>query len=75
MNRNLNDVYEKLGSMDSKLDTLLAKGDDHETRIRDLEQSKFKALGMLAVVTVLVSAAWNGLLQWWHGPTPPTQSP
>jgi hypothetical protein len=52
-----------LGSIDSKVDQLLASTLDHEKRIGDLEHNRSKVLGACAVVSLAVTGAW----QWFIG--------
>lgn len=52
-------IMQILGSLDAKVDTLLENNRDHETRIRSLESSKAKGLGMLAVIGAVFTMAYE----------------
>ena len=50
--------------MDGKLDVLLARGEDHEKRLRSVESEKWLHRGGLAVVSLL--AYKMGWPTWFH---------
>jgi len=54
-------VHNTLGRMESKLDTLVDLHKDHEVRLRSLESSRSKLLGIAAGVSAAVSIAWKWL--------------
>lgn len=47
-------ISEKLVAIDSKLDMLVASRDDHETRLRKLEERRFP-FSSIAAITAVVS--------------------
>ena len=49
---------ELLIQMNQKLDTLVSCKDDHETRIRNLEGSFWKVIGLASVISFV--AGWFG---------------
>ena len=49
---------ELLIQMNGKLDTLITCKDDHETRIRSLETSFWKVIGLASVISLV--AGWFG---------------
>ena len=49
---------ELLIQMNGKLDTLITCKDDHETRIRSLETSFWKVIGLASVISFV--AGWFG---------------
>ena len=68
-------IYDKVASVDSKVGALTArvdeqlahgqrKMDDHETRIRLLEQAKWRAAGAAGTVGALAGGAAGSLLSW-----------
>lgn len=50
-----NTVEERLARIETKIDALLGKDDDHETRIRVLEQWKARLTGIAFAVSAVVS--------------------
>lgn len=55
VNPDLNPIYDRLGTIDGKLDMLLSQ--DLEKRVGRLERWRSQVLGMGAVVTALVTIA------------------
>lgn len=55
------DVFERLVRIETKLDQNLDVQKDHETRIRRVESSRLKALGILSLVTFLGWGFWKTL--------------
>lgn len=52
-NPTLLDIYERMGGMDSKLDTVVVAHLDHEKRIRLLEVARNYAAGALGVLSAI----------------------
>ena len=51
----MNSVEERLARIETKIDALLGKNDDHEVRLRALEQWKARLTGMVLAVSAVVS--------------------
>lgn len=56
-------VGEQLAVINVKLDLLIAERDDHEQRIRALEQLRWKLVGLATALAVLGAAGTNTLLR------------
>jgi hypothetical protein len=54
-------VQNTLGRIEGKLDSLVDLHRDHEQRLRSLESSRSKLLGVAAGVSAAVSLAWKWL--------------
>jgi predicted component of type VI protein secretion system len=50
------DIYATVLSIDKKVDPIPRRIDDHETRIRSVEQQMFKWLGASAAISIVISA-------------------
>lgn len=55
MSANLQDVVTGLAVINTKLDTLIERGEDHETRVRSLEKGRWIQSGVIAVITFVAS--------------------
>jgi hypothetical protein len=69
------DVYDRIAAVDTKVETLIArmderldhgsrKLDDHEGRLRLLEQAKWKSAGAAAAVGTVTGGVAGSLLSW-----------
>ncbi len=68
-------VYDKVSSIDTKVEALMArvderlqsgadKIDDHENRLRGLEQARWRAAGAYALISFATSGVVASLLVW-----------
>lgn len=57
MDKHDSDLLLLLGRLDGKMDTLIAQQATHDTRIRDLERSKWVTQGFAAAVSGIVTFA------------------
>lgn len=46
---------ERLVRVETKLDTIITSGGDHEKRIRSLERGWWKQMGAMGVITVIAA--------------------
>jgi len=72
------DLYERLGSLNAKMDQVLTTNKDLEDRVRVLEDYKAKFLGVIAVVSLIATIGWQAAMDWVFPdkvPTPPSASP
>ena len=51
-------IYHSLGRIESKLDSVIDQGEDHETRVRALEKFRNIATGAAGLITTTWAAAW-----------------
>lgn len=51
-------------ALSTKLDREL---DEHDRRIRELEQAKSKLFGMVAAISGIASVAWQFVMHWLQG--------
>lgn len=69
------DIYDRIAAVDNKLDAYIARVDerlsngshqigDHETRLRLLEQAKWKAAGVASATGTVAGGAAGALLSW-----------
>jgi hypothetical protein len=56
------DIYESMGGLHAKVDTLLSQSHDQEKRIRSLEATKARFLGIIAAVTLIGTGLWQAAL-------------
>lgn len=56
-------IFERLGRMDEKLDTALKTGADHEIRVSSLETDRTKVFTIASVVSV-IGMAVSGFIGW-----------
>ena len=47
--------HDILVGLDTKFEVLIEQGKDHETRIRGLEKSKYRALGIVSVLSFITA--------------------
>ena len=47
--------HDILVGLDTKFEVLIEQGKDHETRIRGLEKSKYRALGIVSVLSFIAA--------------------
>lgn len=59
------DIAEWRGQVTEKLDTIIRRGDDHETRIRNTEKKLYMYSGATALFSGLL--AYLGKFGWPHG--------
>jgi len=58
------EMREGFQALSAKLDREL---DEHDRRIRELEQAKSKLFGMVAAISGIASVAWQFVMHWLQG--------
>lgn len=59
MPQDIHDLMERLVRIETKIDAMLDKNEDHEDRIRTLEASRWKIAGGLLVAAPIITALAN----------------
>ncbi len=58
------EMREGFQALSTKLDREL---DEHDSRIRELEQAKSQLFGMVAAISGIASVAWQFVMHWLQG--------
>lgn len=58
------EMREGFQALNTKLDREL---DEHDLRIRELEQAKSKLFGVVAAISGIASVAWQFIMHWLQG--------
>ena len=53
------DMFESIARIETKLDTVIERQDDHETRIRANEQWRWKMAAVFTAIVVAIQMAWD----------------
>lgn len=64
-------LFQLVGTIDGKMDRLLADSTDHEARLRVLESIQARRIGAAAAVSAVIGlaggAAWNAISNFFKG--------